>query len=434
MFRGLLSASNLVDSQTGQLSHILLDLFSAIRVNVESDSDRDISTITSLRLHFAKTITLMVNSIPLEKRKALLPPDKKQEFMFLFFSWCGGAISQTDRKHARDIGTYVELKAMHALCSMLCCGPATESYSSSVHVKDSILRWIDMIFMSTSQTVQNICEDMLSTVLHLNDQNNALFEFVVDMCYKQPSEFAKRYFKSLVMLFSKREYPCELVSMLVLCQVYAGDNDDIIRQSAAWLIQILRRQFLDDTGAINLSSTLHTSMSMSDESFKGEIFSVTLRSKRAPGIRLFPTSQFFICHQLSQQYPSLTMEMISELFSRLTYLKDISRHIQASILNTLVYWIENIELIDSNCELLNLEEDGISRERGYGNEEATRLILNNLLYITAVLPAEHQNSVGRLWKTLVTKYPSNLNVVIQYIFVAMSLSPDHVIILVKIII
>uniref|UniRef100_A0A914YZJ8 Cell morphogenesis protein N-terminal domain-containing protein n=1 Tax=Panagrolaimus superbus TaxID=310955 RepID=A0A914YZJ8_9BILA len=64
MFRGLLSASNLVDSQTGQLSHILLDLFSAIRVNVESDSDRDISTITSLRLHFAKTITLMVNSIP----------------------------------------------------------------------------------------------------------------------------------------------------------------------------------------------------------------------------------------------------------------------------------------------------------------------------------------------------------------------------------
>lgn len=45
---------------------------------------------------------------------------------------------------------------------------------------------------------------MLSTVLHLNDQNNALFEFVVDMCYKQPSEFAKRYFKSLVMLFSKR--------------------------------------------------------------------------------------------------------------------------------------------------------------------------------------------------------------------------------------
>ena len=287
---------------------------------------------------------------------------------------------------------------------------------------------------------------MLSTVLHLNDQHNNLFEFVIDMCYQKSAECAKRYFKSLVMLFSKRldlsrfylflktpsfrEFPCELVSMLVLCQVYAGDTDDSIRQSAAWLTTILRRQFLDDTTVVNLSTALQTSTSMSDESFKGDNFSITLRSKRAPAIRMFPNSQFFICHQLAQQYPSFTMGMISELFSRLTYLKDVSRHIQTSILNTLLYWMENIELIDSNCELLSMEDDSVTRERGYGNEEATHLILNNLLYITAILPAEHHESVGRLWKTLVTKYPSNLNVVVQYLFVTMSLSPDHIIVLV----
>uniref|UniRef100_A0A7E4UWN9 MOR2-PAG1_N domain-containing protein n=1 Tax=Panagrellus redivivus TaxID=6233 RepID=A0A7E4UWN9_PANRE len=425
MLRGLLQHSNLIDPQSGQLSNVVIDILTSLRLMLETDTDRDMGTLTSLRLHFAKTITLMVNSIPLERRKNLLPAERKRELMVLFFTWCGGAISNIERKHARDMGTYVELKAMNALCSMLCCGPMSDAYSPTCLKDEYLTRWIDMIFRSNRQTVQNICEDTLSTVLHLNDQNTALFEFVVTQCYTQPLKVSQRYFKSLVMLFAKREYPCDFISMLALCQVFAADNDINIRQSVGLLIRILRRKFLDDSNSANTSS-IH-GLEPVDEAPKDEDHGVVLRIKQPPVSEgpVFATSQAVTCRQLAQRYPSLTMPVFSDLFTRL---KDARSDLQASILSALSYWIENIELVDLNIEIADPNPSNLaSPERGYGSEEATHLVLNNLLAATLTIHSDHKFEIYQLWKTLATRYQANLPIIVQYLFVVMSLSPDQVI-------
>lgn len=43
--------------------------------------------LISLRLHFAKTVTLAINSIPLERRKYLFPPTLKRELIYIFYKW-----------------------------------------------------------------------------------------------------------------------------------------------------------------------------------------------------------------------------------------------------------------------------------------------------------------------------------------------------------
>jgi hypothetical protein len=40
-----------------------------------------------LRLHFAKTIVLAINSVPLERRKLLFPPQLKRELIAIFYKW-----------------------------------------------------------------------------------------------------------------------------------------------------------------------------------------------------------------------------------------------------------------------------------------------------------------------------------------------------------
>ena len=76
--------------------------------------------------------------------------------------------------------------------------------------------------------------------------------------------------------------------------------------------------------------------------------------------------------------------------------------------------------IDSNTA------SDVSDEAGWGSEEATQLILNNLLYITAVLSVNHARELSFLWNTLASSHPSNLPILLNYLFIMASLSPDTV--------
>lgn len=94
-FRGLIEHGNMIDHQTGQMSSVLLKIIEAIKDHVISDSERDISVLTSLRLHFAKTITLAVNSVSTERRKFLFPPQLKRELISIFYKWASNTIGVT---------------------------------------------------------------------------------------------------------------------------------------------------------------------------------------------------------------------------------------------------------------------------------------------------------------------------------------------------
>jgi hypothetical protein len=56
--------------------------------------------------------------------------------------------------------------------------------------------------------------------------------------------------------------------------------------------------------------------------------------------------------------------------------------------------------------------------------EATQLLLNNLIYVTAKFSSEHSKGIAALWKCLAKSYPSNLSVILHILFVLVSLSPE----------
>jgi len=85
-------------SETGELRGSLLDFLETARQFLESDQDRDMQIFTSMRLHFAKMIALLVHQYAPERRAHLVPNDKKQNMFLLFTSWCSKLGMALDRK------------------------------------------------------------------------------------------------------------------------------------------------------------------------------------------------------------------------------------------------------------------------------------------------------------------------------------------------
>lgn len=91
-----------------------------------------------------------------------------------------------------------------------------------------------------------------------------------------------------------------------------------------------------------------------------------------------------------------------------------------------------MQLVEPNCCIGSEENDiGSEEKKGWGSEESTQLLLNNLLYLTAKLANEHNGEIGAIWRCLASNYSSNLPIIVNYLFVMITLSPDYMIILVR---
>uniref|UniRef100_A0A915AQL7 Cell morphogenesis protein N-terminal domain-containing protein n=1 Tax=Parascaris univalens TaxID=6257 RepID=A0A915AQL7_PARUN len=410
-FRGVLPVSGCIDPESG-LCQVLVDFIESMRQNLESDQDRDVALLTNLRLHFAKTIALLINSISPDKRRNLIAGDKKQSLFFLFTSWCSRSIASNDRRSVQyrrarregEVGTYVEQRAVEAMCALLCCGPIFES-TKSIGEDGYLYGWLETLLDSTNPTLEKLVESTLSMMLDLNDETAQLLDWTVNVCYSKAAPVAAKCFRALVMLFSKREYPCEFDSLFVLCQMLAADSDSCVSEPAIELLHLLRRQFLDDS-----LTTAHAES----------------------GMHNFSTNQLEVCRLLAKTYPKITMSVFSEVCARV---ESARSNRCSAILTLLSAWVENIQLVDSHvdcsCDLVDNQQKTTAElkqrteTRGWGSEEATQLILNNLLHITATLSVEHSSELSLLWNTLATSHQSNLPIIINYLFVMASLSPDN---------
>uniref|UniRef100_A0A914LIV9 Uncharacterized protein n=1 Tax=Meloidogyne incognita TaxID=6306 RepID=A0A914LIV9_MELIC len=97
-------------------------------------------------------------------------------------------------------------------------------------------------------------------------------------------------------------------------------------------------------------------------------------------------------------------------------------------------WIKNIVLVDNYCDIyLPLKEEGNNKEEnGWGSEEATQLLLNNLLFLTAKLSCEHDKEIRELWKCLATNFKTtNLPIIVHFLFMMISLSLENMLPLAK---
>ena len=75
---------------------------------------------------------------------------------------------------------------------------------------------------------------------------------------------------------------------------------------------------------------------------------------------------------------------------------------------------------------LNLRAYRVSNSgpRGWGSEEATQLLLNNLMHITVSLASDHERELAELWRALALSFPANLPVILNYIYVITVLSHE----------
>uniref|UniRef100_A0AC35TGS2 MOR2-PAG1_N domain-containing protein n=1 Tax=Rhabditophanes sp. KR3021 TaxID=114890 RepID=A0AC35TGS2_9BILA len=427
IFRGLLTHSNLIDQTTGQLSTVIVDFMDSIHYNLTTDTDRDPGILNSIRLHFGKTIAMMIQEVAPDNRKNFLPLDKKRNFFHIFSVWSNQAILPNERRKDTDVGTHVMQKAIHALCAILCCGPVFEP-AKNLTDPTHMYTLLENIITSQNSTVQSVCEETLSAMLHLNDQTSTLLDWCIRMCYNKSELTSGRCFKALVKVFSKRECPSEFSSsseqhfnvsdetkfqLLVLCQTLSSDLDATVKDSASYLIQILRQQFLDD-------SYLSISMDQSRISSNLEDTFDKLETESTE----YPIGQMGISKQLSESYSQWSIVIISEVCSRL----DKATHSKRSSLLTFILpWIENIELIDPNCDFSMSPPSSPSFKRGWGSEEASQYLLINLTYITGTLFNDHQNEISLIWATLAKAYSTNLKIIIHYLFIMMSLAPDTMI-------
>lgn len=209
----------------------------------------------------------------------------------------------------------------------------------------------------------------------------------------------------------------------MLCQVYALDSDASVRESAIMLIQILRRQFLDDA--------LPLCQSEANESTNGSFLSSSAINESPQKKRrlTFPTSFEAVSRDLSSNYTQLTMPIVSEIFCRL---ENARANRQSAMLSILLQWIRHIELVDPFSDLTASHDTlGINETNGFGSAEATQLLLNNLIYMTAKFLDEHSIGIAALWKSLAKNYSANLPIIVHILFVLISLSPEFFIPVVK---
>lgn len=63
------------------------------------------------------------------------------------------------------------------------------------------------------------------------------------------------------------------------------------------------------------------------------------------------------------------------------------------------------------------------RREGWGSAEATEMVLNNLFYITVKFGDDHPKEMEDVWAELCNCWPTNLRVILRYLFIVTGMAP-----------
>lgn len=87
-----------------------------------------------------------------DRRTHLITNDRKYNIFSTLFSWCRSISND------RNVGAYVEQKAIHAMCALLCSGPMF----SIKHINDDdyVYRWLELLFQINNLSVSCFMQDL----------------------------------------------------------------------------------------------------------------------------------------------------------------------------------------------------------------------------------------------------------------------------------
>ncbi|OXB83826.1 UNVERIFIED_CONTAM: hypothetical protein H355_003038 [Colinus virginianus] len=264
-----------------------------------------------------------------------------------------------------------------AMSAVLCCGPVADNVGLS---SDGYLyKWLDNILDSQDKKVHQLGCEAVTLLLELNPDQSNLMYWAVDRCYTGSKRVAAGCFKAIASVFQNRDYQCDTVILLNLILFKAADSTRAIYEVAMQLLQILEPKMFRYAHKLEVQRT---------DGVLGQ---------PSPLPHLYSVSYYQLSEELARTYPELTLAIFSEVSQRIQTAHPAGRQV---MLHYLLPWMNNIELVDLK-PLPTIrrqdedEEDSLKdreimvnsrrwlRGEGWGSPQATAMVLNNLMYMTA---------------------------------------------------
>ncbi|KFQ39286.1 Protein furry homolog-like, partial [Mesitornis unicolor] len=409
------SASGGLDNETHSLNNTLLEYVDLTRQLLEAENEKDSDTLKDIRCHFSALVANIIQNVPVHQRRSVFPQQSLRHSLFMLFSHWAGPFSimftpldrYSDRNMRINRHQYCALKAMSAV---LCCGPVADNVGLS---SDGYLyKWLDNILDSQDKKVHQLGCEAVMLLLELNPDQSNLMYWAVDRCYTGSKRVAAGCFKAIASVFQNRDYQCDTVTLLNLILFKAADSTRAIYEVAMQLLQILEPKMFRYAHKLEGQRT--------DE----------VLGQPSPLPHLYSVSYYQLSEELARTYPELTLAIFSEVSQRIQTAHPAGRQV---MLHYLLPWMNNIELVDLK-PLPTIrrqeedEEDALKdreimvnsrrwlRGEGWGSPQATAMVLNNLMYMTAKYGDEVAwSEIENVWTTLADSWPKNLKIILHFL-------------------
>ncbi|XP_062858154.1 protein furry homolog-like isoform X6 [Trichomycterus rosablanca] len=404
-----------LDGESHSLNSTLLEYVDLTRQLLEAENDKDSDTLRDIRSHFSALVASIIQNVPVHQRRSIFPQQSLRHSLFMLFSHWAGPFSimftpldrYSDRNMQINRHQYCALKAMSAV---LCCGPVADNVGLS---SDGYLyKWLDNILDSQDRKVHQLGCEAVMLLLELNpDQNNLMF-WAVDRCYTGSRRVATGCFRAIANVFHNRDYQFDTVVLLNLILFKAADSSRDIYEVAMQLLQILEPKLFR--------------------------YAQKLEIQRADGIlappsplpHLYSVSYYQLSEELARTYPELTLPIFSEVSQRIQTAHPGGRQV---MLHYLLPWMNNVELVDfkpllrrqeeteeeesaRDQEIIMMNSRRWLRGEGWGSPQATTMILNNLMFMTAKYGDEFAwSEIENVWTTLADSCPKNLKIILHFL-------------------
>ncbi|XP_035289860.1 protein furry homolog isoform X4 [Anguilla anguilla] len=420
------STNGALERDTLALGALFLEYVDLTRMLLEAENDKDVDVLKDIRAHFSAMVANLIQCVPVHHRRFLFPQQSLRHHLFILFSQWAGPFSvmftpldrYSDRNHQITRYQYCALKAMSAV---LCCGPVFDNVGLS---PDGYLyKWLDNILACHDLRVHRLGCEVVILLLELNPDQVNLFNWAVDRCFTGSYQLASGCFKAIATVCGSRNYPCDIVTLLNLVLFKSSDTNREIYEISMQLMQILEAKL-----AVYSKKTAEQKTSS------------ILYGTHGPLPPLYSVSLSQLSNQLARMYPELTLPLFSEVSQRFPTTHPNGRQI---MLTYLLPWLHNIELVDSGLlppasSPCTPEEE--ARERadslglshplkgsGWGSLQATSLVLNNLMFMTAKYGDELPGpEMENAWNALVSndKWSNNLRTSLQFLISLCGVSSD----------
>ncbi|XP_030217243.1 protein furry homolog isoform X3 [Gadus morhua] len=433
IFELLADAGVISDSTNGALERdslalgaLFLEYVDLTRMLLEAENEKELDVLKDIRAHFSGMVANLIQCVPVHHRRFLFPQQSLRHHLFILFSQWAGPFSimftpldrYSDRNHQITRYQYCALKAMSAV---LCCGPVFDNVGLS---NDGYLyKWLDNILACHDLRVHRLGCEVVILLLELNPDQVNLFNWAVDRCFTGSYQLASGCFKAIATVCGNRNYPCDLITLLNLVLFKASDTSREIYEISMQLMQVLE-------------SKLCVYSKRMVEQKPGNI----LYGTHGPLPPLYSVNLAQLSHQLASMYPELTLPLFSEVSQRFPTTHPNGRQ---TMLSYLLPWLSNMELLDtgllppasSPCtpdeeQRTRAHVLGLSpclRGNGWGSLQATSLVLNNLMFMTAKYGDEVPGpEMENAWNALVSneRWSNNVRVALQFLISLCGVSSD----------